>query len=140
MEVKQKISIFFFISIFAANILLIQSCKKDNTEYSVLKGEWVEITKESDTLVFKENEPEGRFELNRGKEMSNNGYLLPLPASGLYDYSITEDSISLYWMLSSSSYYHNYYFNLDQEKEQIRIGNFFGDTLDYDEILIFEKI
>ena len=84
-------------------------------------------------------QPNDWFDFKRGKEIRND-YLLPLSASGFYDYSITEDSISLRWQLSSNSQFMNYYFKLDSQKEQIEIGNFFGDTLDYDEILFFEKI
>ncbi len=126
-------------SVIIVVLIVLCSCKKENTEYSHIRGKWVETSYNSDTIIFKRNEPDGMLELNRGKEIRN-GYLLPLFGSGLYDYTITRDSISLYWGLSSCSYSPNFYFNLDLQKEQISIGNFFGDSLDYNEILIFEKI
>ncbi len=115
------------------------SCEKDTDKYGLLKGKWIETTQCSDTLIFNKNDYEGWLELNRGKEIRN-GYLLPLSGSGLYDYKIYGDSISLQWLLSSCIYSENYYFNLDSQKEQIRIGNFFADSLSHDEILIFLKV
>ena len=73
--------------------------------------------------------------LNRGKEIKD-GSLLPRPKSSLHSYTLSDEKISLYWMLSSDSKYKDYYFNVIDDS--LSIGNFFDSTLD--EILTFEKL
>jgi hypothetical protein len=61
--------------------------------------------------------------LSRGLEVRN-GHLLPKLNAGPYLYQLTgNNTISLYWMLSSNSQYHDYYFN--QNGAKLMIGDFF---------------
>jgi len=117
---------------------LLVGCEKNTIEKAPINGIWVETTQKMDTLVF-DNQLQ-LFELNRGIELRN-GYLLPKLSSGLYSYEIGKDSISLNWILSSSSYRNNYYFfKLDTESDLIKIGNFFVDSLNKNVTLIFSRI
>ena len=97
--------------IFIAIVLVaLISCDKNDIENSTLNGVWIETVHKTDTLVF-DNQYSG-FILNRGTEMRN-GYLLPKYLSGPYMYEIENDSISLLWSASSSSYTNKYYFKVD---------------------------
>ncbi len=131
------------IIIIALAILSISSfcCKKqkDIINELNLKGTWIEASQLSDTLVFKKNKSKGWFQLNRAREI-NGDYLLPLPNSGLYDYSINDDSISLILSLSNYRHPNKYYFNFNKDRGELNIGNFFEDSLSTDKILIFKKI
>ncbi len=131
------------IIIIALAILSISSfcCKKqkDIINELNLKGTWIESSQLSDTLVFKKNKSKGWFQLNRAREI-NGDYLLPLPNSGLYDYSINDDSISLILSLSNYRHPNKYYFNFYKDRGELNIGNFFEDSLSTDKILIFKKI
>ena len=113
------------------------SCDKNNIENSTLNGVWIETIHKKDTLVF-DNQYTG-FILNRGTEIRN-GYLLPKSLSGPYLYEIENDSISLRWGASSSSYSNKYYFKLDLENKEIKIGNFFVDSINTGVILTFTKV
>ena len=114
------------------------SCKKDSIEIQPINGVWIETIHKSDTLVF-ENESRS-FTLNRGTEIRD-GHLLPKYSSGLYSYEIVQDSISLRWELSSYSGSFKYYFDMDEKNEQIKIGNFFVDSLfSKNVILTFSRI
>ena len=116
---------------------LLLSCEKNTIENAPIDGIWVETTLKMDTLVFDNQLP--LFELNRGNELRN-GYILPKLLSGPYSYEIVKDSISLNWIFSSSSYRNNYYFfKLDTERDLIKIGNFFVDSLNKNVILTFSK-
>lgn len=116
---------------------LLVSCEKNTIEKAPIDGIWVETTQKMDTLVFDNQHPS--FNLNRGSELRN-GYLLPKYSSGLYLYEIKKDSISLRWLFSSSAYGHNYSFKIALENEQLKIGNFFVDSLNKNGILIFSRI
>jgi len=121
--------------------VLYLSCKNNNLfdrTYN-FKGKWLETTQLSDTLIFKQNKSEGWLELQRGREMRN-AYILPLIHSGLYDYSILQDSISLLSGFSSCLCPRNYYFKFNLENEEIQIGNFFEDSLTNDKIFTFKKL
>ena len=113
------------------------SCDKNDIENSTLNGVWIETIHKTDTLVF-DNQHTG-FILNRGTEIRN-GYLLPKYLSGPYMYEIENDSISLRWGASSSSYAKNYYFKLDLKNKEIKIGNFFVDSINTGVILTFTKV
>ena len=113
------------------------SCDKNNIENSTLNGVWIETIHNTDTLVF-DNQYTG-FILNRGTEIRN-GYLLPKYLSGPYLYEIENDSISLRWGASSSSFANKYYFKLDSENKEIKIGNFFVDSINSSVILTFTKV
>ena len=122
---------------FVLVLVLSTSCDKNNIENSTLDGVWVEANHKTDTLVF-DNQYTG-FILNRGTEIRN-GYLLPKYLSGPYMYEIENDSISLRWSASSSSYANKYYFKLDSKNKEIKIGNFFVDSIHSGEILTFTKV
>ena len=113
------------------------SCDKNSIENSTLNGVWIETIHKTDTLVF-DNQYTG-FILNRGTEISN-GYLLPKSLSGPYLYDIKNDSISLRWGASSSSYANKYYFKLDSKNKEIKIENFFVDSINTNVILTFTKV
>jgi hypothetical protein len=124
--------------IFIAIVLVaLISCDKNNIENSTLNGVWIETVHKTDTLVF-DNQYTG-FILNRGTEMRN-GYLLPKYLSGPYMYEIKNDSISLLWSASSSSYTNKYYFKVDLKNNQIKIGNFYDNSINTGVILTFRKV
>jgi len=124
--------------IFIAFVLFaLTSCGKDDIENSTLNGVWIETIHKTDTMVF-DNHYTG-FVLNRGTEIRN-GYLLPKYLSGPYMYEIEDDSISLRWSASSSSYANKYYFKVDLKNKQIKIGNFFVDSINTGVILTFTKV
>lgn len=124
--------------VFIAFVLVaLTSCDKNDIENSTLNGVWIETIHRTDTLVF-ENQFTG-FILNRGTEIRN-GYLLPKYLSGPYMYEIENDSISLRWSASSSFYANKYYFKSDLKNKQIKIGNFYDNTINKDEILTFTKV
>jgi hypothetical protein len=123
----------FIVFVFMTSI----SCDKNDFENSTLDGVWVEVNHKTDSLVF--NSQEAGLNLNRGTEMRN-GYLLPKYHSGSYWYEIKNDSISLRWITSSSSYANKYYFKPDLKNKKIIIGNFFVDSIKSGTILTFIKI
>lgn len=112
------------------------SCEKNNNGKVNLNGAWLEISNKTDTLVFGSN---SMATLYRGVELIN-GYLLPKEHSGPYFYETNDESIKLISGYSSSGDGKNYYFYLDSKKDEIRIGNFFVDSLSENDILIFSKI
>jgi hypothetical protein len=118
-------------------LVTLTSCDKNDIENSTLNGVWIETIHKTDTLVF-DNQYTG-FILNRGTEIRN-GYLLPKYLSGPYMYEIENDSISLRWGASSSSYANKYYFKLDSKNKEIKIGNFFDNSIDIPVILTFTKV
>lgn len=124
--------------LFIALVLLIStSCDKNNIENSTLDGVWVEVNHKTDSLVF--DNQSTWLNLNRGNEIRN-GFLLPKYHSGPYMYEIENDSISLRWGASSSSFANKYYFKLDLINKEIKIGNFFVDSINNAVILTFTKV
>ena len=117
-------------------LIVSTSCERENIEKSQIDGVWIETTHKMDTIVF-ENSYSG-MTLKRGTEITN-GYLLPKYLSGPYSYEIKNDSISLHWMASSSSYSINHYFDLDPKNNEIKIGNFFIDSIKSDAVLTFKR-
>ena len=115
---------------------LLLSCEKNSIERNMADGIWIEKTQGMDTLVFDRHD--NLFDLNRGTELQN-GYLLPKFASGTYSYELKDDSIYLIYMLSSSLQKHIYYFEIDSEKGELQIGNFFVDSLNSNNILTFSR-
>ena len=120
-------------------ILISTSCEKNYIENSTIAGVWVEASHKTDTLVFDNQTTELSLNLKRGTEIRN-GYLLPKYLSGPYMYEIENDSISLRWGASSSSYANKYYFKLDSKNKEIKIGNFFVDSINTGVILTFTKV
>ena len=119
-------------------ILLISliGCKKTKEEklnYEI----WVETSQRADTIKF--DNLTGWMDLRRGTEIKN-GYKLPKIHSGFYDYEITGSNISLKSMLSSSMNRNNYYFDMDANRKNMKIGNFYLDALDKNTILNFIRV
>lgn len=119
-------------------VLIFLGCSKDDTKImasSDLKGKWIEAESRMDTLYFETLDNLEIMNLNRGEEIKN-GNLLPKPGSGPYEYTLLEEKISLYWVLSSDSSFNDYYFKIIEDR--LNIGNFYGSTLG--ETLTFEKL
>jgi hypothetical protein len=88
----------------------------------------VELLKRSDTIVFS-SEYDGQnpvFNLKRGTRITEEGYTLPDYFSGPYNFKLIQNSISVYWFLSSGSY-QTYYFKKISGEDKFEIGNFFKD-------------
>ena len=125
---------FCFISL----ILLLFDCSNDNVSElnpSDLHGQWVETEKRMDTLTFNTFENIETVILGRGKEL-NNGYMLPKHRSGMYEYKLMKNGISLRWLLSNDINFNNYFFKIKSDK--LNIGNFYdspiGDTLTFERL------
>lgn len=119
-----KSSPLFLIILLFVNI----SCTDQNdnlTENKSLKGLWVDVKTSSDTLVFGYLDEEEIMTLNRGKEMQN-GLLLPKANSGMYNYHLKENQISLRWVLSCAPTFDEFYFQ--KVGSELQIGNFYDDT------------
>jgi hypothetical protein len=119
------------------------SCQKNLLKESPLNGTYIESEKRTDTIVFAP-EYDGQnpvFELKRGFRISD-GYKLPDYFSGHYNYKISQNSISLYWFLSSGSF-QTYYFNNLPAENKFEVGNFFknpGDNTKEKDTLVFIRI
>jgi len=117
--------------------------QKTELKISPLKGTWVELEKKTDTIVFSPDY-DGQypiFNLRRGFRIAD-GYKLPDYFSGPYNFKLEQNSISVYWFLSSGSF-QTYYFKLFPDENKFKIGNFFKDPekkkTEYD-TLIFIRI
>lgn len=119
---------FFF---FSLGVILISSCKKDSNTSALEPNTWIESTKRTDTIVFKDN----FLILNRPKEVNSGGYLLPKIGAGPYSFKELKDSIGLQHTLSSSSKFNNYAFKI--EKDKLYIGDFYQKS---GQLLVFEKL
>lgn len=119
-------------------MIIIFSCNKENVDIN-LSGSWVESSQNKDTIIFEQNST--MLELKRGKELRN-GHLVPLLGSGLYIFEIRGDSIGLHASYSSLAccFQHYRYFNYNNQKQIIQIGNFFVDSLGNETILNFSRI
>lgn len=114
------------------------SCSNDdanNEKSSDTKEKWVEAQSRRDTIYFERLDGLDLLHLNRGKEMKN-GSLLPKVKSGPYEYRITGEKISLYYVISSYYAFDDYYFKIN--KKTLTIGNFYESEAG--EILTFEKL
>ena len=125
--------------IVAVLALLSFSCEEDNMNISSLKGNWIEASSQTDTLVFNDNKSEGMFFLNRGRELRG-GHMLPKINSGPYDYEIVNDSIVLRWGLSSCMCTESYEFIVLPDEDKLNVGNFYKEDIPLGTILIFEKL
>jgi len=129
----------FLLSIIFSNA----SCQKNSFAKSPLSGTYIEFEKQKDTIVFA-SEYDGQnpvFELKRGYRISE-GYELPDYYSGPYNYKISQNSISLYWFLSSGSF-QSYYFQNLPEEDRFEIGNFFknpAENTNEKDTLVFIRI
>jgi hypothetical protein len=115
------------------------SCSKTTLEPGPLRGVWVETSQRQDTISFLEFDPDKYLTLDRGREIRN-GYLLPKPGSGPYDYVLKNDSIDLRAGWSNSLSYQTYYFKFDPQHNLIQIGNFYDDSKNAAAILSFTKL
>ena len=106
------------------------------TAQSLPTGKWININSKTDTLFFTSINGKKFLELRRGKELSH-GVLLPKPFSGLYEYKLSPEEISLHWSFSDDSSFKNFYFNYSKEK--IIIGNFY-DALAQGALQTFKTI
>jgi hypothetical protein len=117
--------------------ILSTGCNTESVVKSSLSGVWIEATHKIDTLAFN-NQFQG-FSLNRGREVRV-GYSLPKEHSGSYTYELKADSISLLWSASDYNKGTNYYFKTDLKNNQLKIENFYVDSIGRNEILTFIKI
>ena len=110
--------------------LIFTSCSDDelNISPSDLQGEWIEVESLTDTLLFESRNNSNIFHLKRAQSVKFR--------TGPYEYRLTEDKISLYWMLSSNYKFDDYHFKVIGNR--LEIGNFYDSNVD--EILIFEKV
>ena len=112
-------------SVICLLILLSQGCREEGIR-SREAGIWVNASSVSDTLIFNNafNDPGNAreyFELRRGTEIRN-GHKLPKRGSGIYEYKISGNSISVYNTLSSCYCFGDYFYEMD---ENLRIGDFY---------------
>jgi len=115
------------------------SCEKHDDEFVGLKGTWIGTYDNNDTIIFKSSSTTGSFVLNRGYE-TRNGYILPKLGSGPYSYKISNDSINVLWLLSSSGYGTNVYFKLHESEKSFQIGIFTTGFVTNLAIVEFQKI
>ena len=92
-----------------------------------LTGVWVEETARRDTLFFNLDQSgkslPNSLLVKRGKEINQGGFLLPKIGSGIYQYSLLNNRISVRNMLSSSSQLTDYW--IEQSDKKLLIDNFF---------------
>jgi hypothetical protein len=113
-------------------------CQKNTFQESPVAGTWIETASNTDTLEFLP-EYDGQnpiFWLKRGKNEDN----LPKSNSGPYSYKLSENTISMNWFLSSNMSYHEYFFELSQDKEILKIGNFYNNPYVNKDTLIFTRV
>lgn len=118
-------------------VVAITGCDKNLGDNPELDGAWIESVYQKDTLVF--DNSSSMFTLYRGTEIRS-GYVLPKSKSGPYMYEMDKDSIALRSMLSSSSYSDKYYFKVDLKNNEIKIGNFFVDSVGNNVVLTFKRL
>lgn len=104
-------------------VLSLTSCKKEDYNINGLAGTWTEIDTQTDTIIFKTNYISGSLMLNRGFETIN-GHYLPKIGSGPYAYEISNDSIKLESMLSSTLYGRKYFFKFNESAKTFYIDVF----------------
>jgi hypothetical protein len=95
-----------------------------------MTGKWIETTTGKDTIEF----------INFLSKPTLNLKWRSVTNSGPYEYVILNDSISMHWFLSSSSYFQKYYFKLDSQKQQFTISNFYDSGQTWKIPLTFTKM
>jgi hypothetical protein len=133
-----KNSIGFYL-VFLIIGLCFNSCQKQNDEIIGLKGTWIGTYDNNDTIVFSSSSASGSFMLKRGYE-SRNGYVLPKLGSGPYSYEISNDSINVLCLLSSSGYGTNVYFKFNESEKRFQVGIFAAGFVTNLAIVEFHKI
>ncbi|GAA4827630.1 hypothetical protein GCM10023331_10580 [Algivirga pacifica] len=115
---------------------MFSSCSnQDAVTPTQLEGQWINVNTPTDTLFFKSMENMEVMTLHRAMEIKN-GVEQPESGSGTYQYRLTEGSIAIKSLFSSSMIFDDYYFNV--EEMQFSIGAFYGS--DNGKLLHFEKI
>ncbi|HYG37219.1 MAG TPA: hypothetical protein VD908_01310 [Cytophagales bacterium] len=120
----------YFFSLVVFTLFFI-NCSDDEAINGLI-GTWVESVDKEDTIIFKED----ALVLSRGKELRD-GYLLPKDGSGIFEYKIKNDSITLINLALSCVCPRSYYFK--KNGLTIKVGRFFYE-IDPNEILTFERI
>lgn len=92
-----------------------------------LTGVWVEETGRRDTLIFNLDQSgkslPNTLLVRRGREINPGGFLVPKIGSGIYQYSLLNNRISVRNGLSSSSQLTDYW--IEQRDKKVLIDNFF---------------
>jgi hypothetical protein len=114
-------------------------CSDDEFNIKKIRGTWIESERRLDTLIFHDDDLEGLFTFNRPREMQD-GQLLPLPGSGMFSYSIKNDSITMQLSLLSCWCPRQFPFRTLKNGNQIAIGNFYDDQLPVEKILFFDRL
>lgn len=111
------------------------SCRENEQPTLALEGVWIEQKDRSDTLIFQKIDGSSFFSLTRGSEIRN-GNNLPKYGSGLYNYQINGDSISMLSLLSScSNCQETYYFAV--QGSTLKIGDFYQKNAVSPQIFLF---
>lgn len=114
--------------IFLLFSMAVAACRQpDSITPDTLTGTWVEKSARQDTLIFNPTF-QGQIlvntlTVNRGKELNAGGYLTPKIGSGLYNYEIVGNRISVISMFSSSLRRSDY--AIEQNGDELRMENFF---------------
>ena len=101
------------------------SCDDDNNSNPVsaaLDGKWINVQAPTDTLIFDSAVGDNYFVLARRKEVRD-GFLLPKPGAGIYEFKLKSNLISVYNTISSCYCFHDYYFQ--KKASMLVIGNFY---------------
>ena len=101
------------------------SCDDENNSNPVsatLDGKWINVQAPTDTLIFDSALGDNYFVLARGKEVRD-GFLLPKPGAGIYEFKLKSNLISVYNTISSCYCFHDYYFQ--KKASMLVIGNFY---------------
>jgi hypothetical protein len=117
---------------------ILVGCKKDTEPAVQLQGVWVEQTDRADTLIFEVIDAKPFLSLQRGTE-ARDGHQLPKYGSGMYDYQVKKDSISLLSLYSSCNNCQQTYY-LTIMGSELRIGDFYQKNSASSLPLTFEKI
>jgi hypothetical protein len=118
------------------SLLLLVGCQREKAATPGFEGTWVEETTLSDTLVI--NPEISVLTLNRGREVTKDGYVLPRYGSGPYSYGLNNKQITLHYALSSCMCPKDYFF--DVENNRLTIGNFYAHAGRPEPVLTFRKI
>ncbi len=117
--------------IIALFVLTALSCTDDKSELldiGTLRGNWVEVKSNTDTLSFATLFDDMELMLLKRDELYR---------TGPYEYQLLpNDRISIHWTLASTMSFNEYYFKV--ERDELSIGNFYDSPSG--EILTFKKI
>ncbi len=117
-------------------LLLLVGCQQEKAATPGFEGTWVEEKTSADTLVI--NPEISVITLNRGREVTTDGYALPRYGSGPYSYGLNNKQITLQYGLSSCMCPKDYFF--DVENNRLTIGNFYAHAARPEPVLTFRKI